>query len=164
MTDELALLTISEHRKELEGLYRFRLPAHETVLMLHDKAEFHECAGEHGWPVPNGVVVRAPADVPRIASLRLPVILKPADKGHFHERHAPRLIVAASRGDARLASERLLAHAGEVVVQETVEGPDDNIYFCLFYRGRDGVTLGMFTGRKLASTPQKFRRMHVNIC
>jgi D-aspartate ligase len=31
--------------------------------------------------------------------------------------------------------------------------PDDNIYFCLFYRGRNGATLGMFTGRKLASTP-----------
>lgn len=42
VTDELALLAISEHRKELEGLYCFRLPAHETVLMLHDV---------HGWPV-----------------------------------------------------------------------------------------------------------------
>jgi predicted ATP-grasp superfamily ATP-dependent carboligase len=38
-------------------------------------------------------------------------------------------------------------------VQETIEGPDDNIYFCLFYRGRNGETLGMFTGRKLASAP-----------
>src|SRR5258708_32602743 len=58
ITDELALLTISEHRKELEGLYHFRLPAHETVRMLHDKAKFHESAVEYGWPVPNGVDVR----------------------------------------------------------------------------------------------------------
>jgi D-aspartate ligase len=153
ITDELALLTISEHRRELEGLYRFRLPAHDTVLMLHDKAKFHESAVEHGWPVPNGVVVRDPSDVPKIASLRLPMILKPADKRHFHEGHAPRLIVAESRPDALSAAKRLLAQAGEVVVQETIEGPDDNIYFCLFYRGRDGETLGMFTGQKLASTP-----------
>jgi D-aspartate ligase len=95
ITDELALLTISEHRGELEGLYRFRLPAHDTVLMLHDKAKFHERAVEHGWPVPNGLVVRDKADVSRIASLRLPVILKPADKRHFHEGHAPRLVVGA---------------------------------------------------------------------
>ena len=153
ITDELALLTISEHRDELEGLYRFRLPAHDTVLMLHDKAKFHERAVEHGWPVPNGVVVRGPEDLPRIASLRLPMILKPADKRHFHEGHAPRLIVAASRPDALSAAERLLAQAGEVLVQETIEGPDDNIYFCLFYRGHDGETLGLFTGQKLASTP-----------
>jgi D-aspartate ligase len=153
VTDEPALLTISEHRKELEGLYRFRLPAHETVLMLHNKARFHESAVEHGWPVPNGVIVRDPGDVPKIASLRLPVILKPADKRHFHEGHAPRLVTAANRADALSAAERLLAQAGEVLVQETIEGPDDNIYFCLFYRGRDGETLGMFTGQKLASTP-----------
>jgi predicted ATP-grasp superfamily ATP-dependent carboligase len=153
VTDELALLTISEHRKQLEKLYRFRLPAHETVLMLHDKARFHEHAGLHGWPVPNGAVVRALADTPRIASLRPPMILKPADKRHFHEGHAPRLITAANCADAIATAERLLAQAGEVLVQETIEGPDDNIYFCLFYRGRDRETLGLFTGRKLASTP-----------
>lgn len=153
VTDELALLTISEHRKDLEGLYRFRLPAHGTVLMLHDKARFHESAVMHGWPVPNGVVVRDAADIPRIASLRLPVILKPADKRHFHEGHAPRLITAANRADALAAAERLLVQTGEILVQEMVEGPDDNIYFCLFCRGRDGETLGMFTGQKLASIP-----------
>jgi D-aspartate ligase len=44
---------------------------HDTVLMLHDKARFHESAVAHGWPVPNGVVVREPSDVAKIASLRL---------------------------------------------------------------------------------------------
>lgn len=153
VTDESALLTISEHRKELERLYRFRLPAHETVLALHNKVRFHEHAGLHGWPVPNGAVVRALADVPRIASLRPPMILKPADKRYFHEGHTPRLITASSCADAITAAERLLAQAGEVLVQETIEGPDHNIHFCLFYRGRDRETLGMFTGQKLASTP-----------
>jgi predicted ATP-grasp superfamily ATP-dependent carboligase len=153
VTDELALLTISEHRRQLEGLYRFRLPAHDTVLMLHDKARFHESAVKHGWPVPNGVVVRAGTDLPKLASLRLPMILKPADKRHFHAGHAPRLIAVDNRADLLSAAERLLAQAGAVLVQETIEGSDDNIYFCLFYRGRDGKTLGMFTGQKLASTP-----------
>ncbi|PBB16811.1 carboxylate--amine ligase [Mesorhizobium sp. WSM4313] len=153
ITDELALLTISEHRTELEGLYHFRLPAHDTVLMLHDKARFHESAWEHGWPVPNGVVVRNLADIRKITSLRLPMILKPADKRHFHEGHAPRLITADNYADALSAAGKLLAQAGEVLVQETIEGPDDNIYFCLFYRGRNGETLGAFTGQKLASTP-----------
>lgn len=153
ITDELALLTISEHRRELEGLYHFRLPSHDTVLMLHDKARFHESAVEHGWPVPNGVVVRVSADLPKLASLRLPMILKPADKRHVHQGHAPRLIAVGSRADALSAAKRLLAQAGAVIAQEFVEGPDDNIYFCLFYRGRDGETLGMFTGQKLASTP-----------
>jgi D-aspartate ligase len=143
VTDEPALLTISEHREELEALYRFRLPARDTVLMLHDKARFQENAVKHGWPVPNAM----------IASLGLPMILKPADKRHFHEGRAPRLVVPESSHDAVSAAEGLLHLAGEVLVQEVIEGPDDDIYFCLFYRGRDGETVGMFTGRKLASSP-----------
>lgn len=153
ITDERALLTISEYRKELEGLYRFRLPTHDTVMMLYDKARFHENAREYGWPVPNGVAVRDLAGVCEITSLSLPMILKPADKRYFHEGHAPRLITAESYAEARSAAERLLAQTGEVLVQETIEGPDENIYFCLFYRGRNGETLGMFTGQKLACTP-----------
>jgi D-aspartate ligase len=156
VTDELALLTISEHREELEALYRFRLPAHDTVLMLHDKARFHASAVKHGWPVPNGMVIREPADIPAmIASLGLPMILKPADKRHFHEGRAPRLVVANSFPGAVSAAKRLLSLAGEVLVQDVIEGPDHEIYFCLFYRGRNGETLGMFTGRKLASSPPR---------
>jgi D-aspartate ligase len=153
VTDEPALLTISEHREELEAHYRFRLPVHDTVLMLHDKARFHESAVKHGWPVPNGVVVRNHADLTGIASLRPPIILKPADKRHFHDGRTPRLVVAESCHRAVSVAERLLPLAGEVLVQEAIEGPDDDIYFCLFYRGRDGETIGMFTGRKLASSP-----------
>jgi predicted ATP-grasp superfamily ATP-dependent carboligase len=153
ITDELALLTISEHRAELEGLYRFRLPAHDTVLMLHDKSSFHETAKMNGWPVPNGVVIRDASDIPGIRSLGLPVIIKPADKRHFHAGHAPRLVVAATHDAAVATCRGLLDRTGAVLVQETIDGPDDSIYFCLFYRGRNGATLGMFTGRKLASTP-----------
>jgi predicted ATP-grasp superfamily ATP-dependent carboligase len=153
ITDELALLTVSEHRNELEDIYRFRLPTHDTVLKLHDKARFHEAAVEHGWPVPNGVVLREPADLQKIASLRVPMILKPADKRSFHEGRSPRLIVATSHPEAFSAAESLLAQAGQVLAQEAIEGPDDDIYFCLFYRGRGGETPAMFTGRKLASTP-----------
>lgn len=153
ITDELALLSISERREELAGLYRFRLPAHDAVLMLHDKAMFHESAIRHGWPVPAGVVVRDRADLAGIASLRPPLIVKPADKRHFHQGQAPRLIAARSHAEAVTAAAGITARAGTALAQEAIEGPDEEVYFCLFYRGRGGETLGMFTGRKLASTP-----------
>jgi predicted ATP-grasp superfamily ATP-dependent carboligase len=153
VTDELALLTISKHREQLEGLYRFRLPSHDTVVMLHDKASFHERAVAHGWPVPDGVVVRDHRDLQKIALLRPPIIIKPADKCHFHEGRAPRLVVARSQSAAVSSAEQMLDSAGKVLVQEVIDGPDDHIQFCLFYRGRRGETLGMFSGRKLASTP-----------
>ncbi len=153
VTDELALLTLSERRDDLKGLFRFRLPLHETVMMLHDKAAFHENAVKRGWPVPRAVVVRSRADLAGIGPLRPPMIVKPADKRHFHEGHAPRLVTAHDHKEANTAAESIMMVAGTALVQEIVAGPDENIYFCLFYRVPGEASPIMFTGRKLASTP-----------
>ena len=47
----------------------------------------------------------------------------------------------------------LLAQGGRFVVQEWIPGGDSQIYFCLFYCGRQGVPISMFTGRKIVSNP-----------
>jgi len=151
ITDEMALLTISEFRAELDGLFRLHLPAHETVLMLHDKARFHEFAMAHGLPVPRSEVLRHPTDTERLQALRLPVILKPADKRFFHLNGAPRLIIANDYKTADSNSRKLLTAVGEIIVQECIDGPDSNIYFSLFYH-RGDVTI-QFLGQKLASNP-----------
>jgi predicted ATP-grasp superfamily ATP-dependent carboligase len=151
ITDEMALLTISEFRAELDGLFRFHLPAHETVLMLHDKARFHEFAVDHGLPVPRSEVLRDPTNIKRIQALRLPVIIKPADKRFFHLNGAPRLIIASDYKAADSNGRKLLTAVGEIIVQECIEGPDSNIYFSLFYRRGDATI--QFLGQKLASNP-----------
>jgi predicted ATP-grasp superfamily ATP-dependent carboligase len=151
VTDEMALLTISEFRAELDGLFRLHLPAHETVLMLHDKARFHEFAVAHGLPVPRSEVLRDPTDIERIHALRLPVIIKPADKRFFHLNGAPRLIIANDYNTAASTSRELLTAVGEILVQECIDGPDCNIYFSLFYRRGDATI--QFLGQKLASNP-----------
>ncbi len=152
ITDEMALLTISEFRHELTGLYRFRLPAHTTVIMLHNKAQFHEFAIANDFPVPKSEVLRDVADLRRIQWLRFPVVVKPADKRFVHAGDGPRLAVVGDWKTAVSISRRLLEATGEVIVQECIEGPDSSIYFCLFYRASGQPTV-MFTGRKLASSP-----------
>jgi len=47
----------------------------------------------------------------------------------------------------------MLAVVPEVVVQEWIDGPDSDLYFCLQYRGADGATVCSFTGRKLSIWP-----------
>jgi D-aspartate ligase len=44
---------------------------------------------------------------------------------------------------------------GEFVVQEWIEGPVSNIYFCLFYRGHDRARTIFFSGRKIVSHPPR---------
>ncbi len=152
ITDEMSLLTISEYRDQLSGLYRFRLPSHSTVMMLHNKGSFHEYAVNQGWPVPKGQVLRDTADIRRLRELRLPVVIKPADKRFVHTGAGARLVVASGWRTAESASRRLIEATGEVIVQEHVAGPDSNIFFCLFYRASGERTV-IFTGRKLASSP-----------
>ena len=62
------------------------------------------------------------------------------------------MVVAADWERANLACQKIHRAAGDIIVQERVEGPDNSIYFCLFYRKSRAET-AMFTGRKLASTP-----------
>jgi predicted ATP-grasp superfamily ATP-dependent carboligase len=152
IADELAVLTVSEFRDELAGLVRIRMPKHDTVLMLHDKALFHEFAAENGFPVPRGVVVRNPGDISQVKKLRFPLMIKPADKRTVHSGRAPRGVIAADWERAEIACRKLHMAAGNIIVQERIEGPDSAIHFCLFYR-KSGAETAMFTGRKLLSTP-----------
>lgn len=153
LTDEMAVFTVSERRRELEGCYRFVLPSPEMVLALHDKASFHALAERHGLPVPRSAVLRGAADLPRLAGLALPVILKPADKRAVHAGRAERIHRAETRADADRLCLEMLGQAGSVVVQEWIPGPDSSIVFCLFYAGRDGRVVSAFTGRKLRCDP-----------
>jgi D-aspartate ligase len=153
-THEMAVLAISENRSKLESGFRFRLPAHETVVALQDKARFHELAISSGLPVPRGAILHADSDIAgTLRSLHFPIVVKPADKGPVHSGKALGVVVFQRFEEALAGCEEMLARAGEAIVQEWVEGGSDHIYFCLFYRGRNGKIVSMFTGRKLASSP-----------
>jgi D-aspartate ligase len=152
ITNEMSLLTISQRRAEIADRFRLHLPSHETVMTLQDKARFHEFATANGLPVPNGVILRQWIDITKLRDLRFPAIIKPADKCDVHLNRAPRLVVAYNNEQAAIICRKMLERtAGEVIVQERVEGPDSNIYFCLFYRGEHQTV--MFSGQKLASSP-----------
>lgn len=152
-TEEMGVFTISENREVLQQAYHIRLPPKETIETLVNKARLQELAEEIGFPVPRSLVVRAGTDLRKLADLRYPVIIKPADRVNLHLGKTERLSQAATAPEAQLISERLLGTIGEFVVQEKVPGPDSNIYFTLFYCGRDRSEVAMFTGQKVRSDP-----------
>lgn len=148
VSDESALLTISQSRKELHREFRIQLPEHETVITLQNKALFHEFAVANGLPVPRGLVIRDVADIKRIHELNFPTVIKPADKRFVHQGAVRRLVVAADWRKAEKSSRSLIDMTGEIIVQERIGGPENRIYFTLFYCGADRIPI-MFTGRKL---------------
>ncbi len=151
---EMAVLTISKHRRELEDAFRFCLPKHETLLALQDKARFHELATSSGLPVPRGAIIRHSSDIEQLRSLHFPVVIKPGDKELVHTGKALGVVVFGTFEQAAAGCAHMLEHVDEIIAQQWVDGGDGEIHFCLFYRGRNGAVVSMFTGRKLASSPR----------
>jgi D-aspartate ligase len=153
LADEMVVHTVSTHREELKRAYRFQLPSRDTVKILDNKARFHEFAERHGLPIPRSVVVGRVSDLEKLGDLRFPVIVKPADKRLVYLRRTQRLHMPANIEEARELCCTLLQTVGEFVVQEWIDGPVSNIYFCLFYRGHDRARTSFFSGRKILSHP-----------
>jgi D-aspartate ligase len=129
-----------------------KVSSHEQVLLQHDKALFHKFAIASGLPVPNAIIIGRGGEISAIRDLRFPVVIKPANKQDFHLKGVSRIVLGHNPEQALIACQKLLTVTSEVIVQECLEGPDSNIYFCLFYR-KDDSTKAIFTGQKLASVP-----------
>ena len=155
LADEMVVHTVSTHREELKRAYQFQLPSRDTVKILDNKARFHELAERHGLPVPRSIVVSRASDLEKLGDLRFPVIVKPADKRLVYLRRTQRLHIPADIEEARELCRSLLQTVGEFVVQEWIDGPVSNIYFCLFYRGHDRARTIFFSGRKILSHPPR---------
>ena len=147
------VLTISEFRTSLDRAYRFSLPSQQSLISLMSKTSFQEFAKSNGFPVPRSITVERAAHLDALSKLTFPCIVKPAIKNaEYVDRHLARAYKVATRTHAAAVCRLLLSVVPNVVVQEWVEGPDSEIFFCLQYRTAD-KTISSFTGRKLSIWP-----------
>src|SRR5262249_28419685 len=127
--------------------------AERMILTLSDKAEFQKLAEDNGFPVPRSAVLETAQHLTRVRELQFPVIIKPTDKHLFHSGQTDRIHKAETLDEAIALCTQVLPNAKKVIVQEWIPGPDSNIYFCLFYCGRHGKIVSIFTGKKIRSDP-----------
>lgn len=153
LTQEESVKTVSHHRDQLSAFYRFSLPTIDMVDALQHKQGFQQLAEQLGSPIPPLVHVRSHSDMPAIEHLRYPVVIKPGERHTEYSRHFKKAYRAETAEAAAELMRRILPVMSDVVVQEWIEGPDSNIYFCLQYLDRCGRVTGSFTGRKIRSWP-----------
>ena len=153
LTTDEAATTVSEFRGELEGHYRFRLPSHDCLTSLMHKQGFQQLAEKHGFPVPRSAFIQNPSDFSALENLQFPCIVKPTVKNAEYARLFARAYKVHSREEAETACSCILPIASDLVVQEWIEGDDNDIYFCLQYGAADGAAICSFTGRKLTIWP-----------
>lgn len=153
LTQDASVEAVSRWRADLEPYYRFLLPPPDIVEIFNDKGEFHDLATREKFSVPESVVVRSIDDLVRIEALQLPVIVKPARKSGLHESGLDRAARFDRLEDATAHCVALMKLKASAIVQEWVDGPDDQIFFCLFFCDLFGQPLRFFTGRKLSAYP-----------
>ncbi len=153
LTSDLQVSTVSENREILEQAYSITLPERDCIRQLLHKVSFQQFAEKHGFRVPPAIGVSCESDLPKLMGIRFPAVIKPGNKELFFRNKAPRALKVRSREEAEYICRSILPEAADLIVQEWIDGGEDDIFFCLQYRGRNGVTVSSFTGRKLRCWP-----------
>lgn len=154
VTEEKTVRTISEHRERLLDSYRFRLPPHSRLMELMHKQGFQMLAEAVSAPIPAVVQLQSVDDLPKLEKLSYPCVLKPSAKDYAYGARFAKAYVVKSAEEAAERYREIAPVCKDLVVQQWIEGGDDDIYFCMQYIGDDGP-VASFSGRKLRSWPPR---------
>lgn len=155
LTEERGVEAVAARRDEMLAHFRFTTPPGEVLGALMHKERFQRTAEACGARIPRSIHLDGPVSAGNLASLRFPVILKPAARNYEYARHFAKAYRCESAAQVVELVARIVPVCADLIVQEWIEGADSDIYFCLVYIGRSPGERIAFTGRKLRSWPPR---------
>jgi len=155
VTEEKTVVAASLFREQLAPHFKIRMPGHERLMALMHKQGFQQLAEEVAAPVPRTVQLESPGDLPKVASLKFPCVFKPSNKNYEYGARFKKAYKVNSVEEVERLYAEIAPVQPDMVVQEWIEGPDSEIYFCLQYVGEDGKPVASFSGRKIRSWPPR---------
>lgn len=153
LTEEATVTSVSAARERLAQFYRFSLAPAAVLDCLMHKGSFQDFAERHGFRVPHSVQVRDAASLEAARELRFPIVLKPGSKSAAYAHAFDKAYRAENFAAVEALCRRILPVAPDLILQEWIDGGDDDIYFCLQFIGTNGIPAATFTGRKIRSWP-----------
>lgn len=160
------ILAFSRHREVLSKYYRFLLPDEGLIEDLVDKRRFAGLAERAQLPVPRTFLPATVEESRKIGgTIRYPCILKPAHQdlwkqdrivnGLFNGRY--KKAIRFDHSSALLALyEKLQPLSPEMIVQEYIEGRDEQLYDIHAYLNARSEVIASFVGRKIRTNPIHF--------
>jgi predicted ATP-grasp superfamily ATP-dependent carboligase len=150
------VLAVSQHRDELSRHYRFLLPEPQELIRLMDKTRFAVAALEMGLPIPATGVVACLGDLEEAGSkVRFPCVVKPWRVTPEWESASNfrKAIQVGSMRELRHLYETICGAEPRILVQEWVDGRDEDICATFVYLNRESEPLLSFSSRKLRQWP-----------
>lgn len=147
---EASLMALLPERERLGGVL-LPFPSASAFERIRDKQQVLEAGRSLGIGVPPQRVVQSPEEAPDAASLRFPVVLKPARSviEHGSARTKSAVLHAADASSYESALRRLSGGAYPLLVQERIDGPGTGVFLLVW----DGRLLAAFGHRRLREKP-----------
>lgn len=162
-TCDADVVFLDRFRSELEPYYRLSIPPHDTFLRTVDKYSLVRVAMQAGVPVPRTAVITRGEHLSHVADrVGFPCVVKPISSVQW--RMGDNWSKVGGRKAFRVDSleqlqrecARLEEVSHELLIQEMIPGPADQIVVLGGYVDRNSQPVGYFTARKLVQAPDDF--------
>jgi predicted ATP-grasp superfamily ATP-dependent carboligase len=158
------LLLISRNRSLLSKYYEFVLTEGSTLERLANKQSQYQYAASIGLPVPKTYALERPHDIKKVAAIvHYPCIIKPVYSYPWARyRQSAGIKVWKKLAHVESPSELMQAYCRMaksgvgLVVQERIEGGDDQLFALDTYFSRDSEPLAIFVRKKLRQWPANY--------
>lgn len=160
-TRDFDVLFLHNFHKELVQYYHIPQPDDESIVNLMDKAALARIAANLQVPVPKTILCSSMPEV-ECSSLKFPVVMKPRSafewrvSGAWNKVGSQKAIRLQSQDELIEKYRQISSVTKTVLVQEYIEGPDNDIVVFCCYIAKSGKLFAHFTARKLCQNPPLF--------
>lgn len=157
-TGDECVVFIGEYHEELSKYYTFSRLNPEILELFLNKACFYEACLQHGLPAPATYIPEKPSDLGEIAKkLSFPCIVKPKYYHRWAIQHGlTKVIYCKDASELLNCRYDLSEDITEFIVQEVIDGSEEDIYVVAGYFDRNSMPHGLFVGRKIRQYPVGF--------
>jgi len=145
-TQDDQVVELSGKQKQLSAFYSFLLPDAPLVELLMEKGRFSEFAANNQLAIPRTQFVKTAQGLREAGDqMGFPLIIKPYLL-HAEKANNPEELAA-------IADQLNDLHYRSCIVQEYIEGEDDNLYFCFLLFNQDSELVSSMVAQKLRQWP-----------
>lgn len=154
---DTTVVSLARNRSRLEEWYHILQPRPEVVEMMMNKVSFYGYAFDQGFPLPTTSFLYDDEDLESsIDRHQFPVVVKPPASKHpaWQALTHIKALKAETRDDlSAILDQYRYVVDGPMIIQDWIDGSDEDLYACHVVYGRDGMALTTFTSRKVRQWP-----------
>lgn len=163
VTSDKFVIPVLNNANLLSRYFLFNKSENSGTERLMNKKTLMEAAEQSGVPVAKTVYYENDSEfIEKTKSLTFPCLIRPAHGKKWEYEPLKsivgdnKLIKASNQAELQKWLNFITPYDQELMVQEMIPGPDQNLFYLVVYIGKEKNCLGYFCGQKLRITPIHF--------